>query len=64
MQLHINTAKRAEYTTYITMHLLNQLKECNTSTHAFSLWISLQFIDFKLLQDRKVVFLIHSYLNK
>eukprot|EP00102_Acyrthosiphon_pisum_P018644 XP_016655854.1 PREDICTED: uncharacterized protein LOC107882255 [Acyrthosiphon pisum] len=55
IQLHINTIKKTEYTTYMVMHLLNQFKECNTPTHAFSLWILLQFVDFKLLQDRKVI---------
>jgi len=45
----------------MVMHLLNQFKECNTPTHAFSLWILLQFVDFKLLQDRKVLFYFTIY---
>lgn len=45
----------------MVMHLLNQFKECNTPTHAFSLWILLQFIDFKLLQDKKVLYK-YSYI--
>lgn len=36
------------------MHLLNQLKECTEPSHALSLWVLLQFIDFKLLQDKMV----------
>ncbi|XP_025207484.1 uncharacterized protein LOC112603211 [Melanaphis sacchari] len=55
IQLHINTIKKIEYTTYMVVHLLNQFKECNVPTHAFSLWILLQFIDFKLLQNSKII---------
>lgn len=36
------------------MHLLNQLKQCEDPTHAFSLWVLLQFIDFNMLQDKMV----------
>lgn len=36
------------------MHLLIQLKECEDPTHAFSLWILLQFIDFEMLKDKMV----------
>lgn len=54
--MHINAFKKKEFTTYMLIHLLNQLKECKEPTHAFSLWILLQFIDFKLLQDKVVMF--------
>lgn len=36
------------------MHLLTQLKECEQPTHAFSLWVLLQFIDFNMLKDKMV----------
>ncbi|KAF0764329.1 Uncharacterized protein FWK35_00018485 [Aphis craccivora] len=55
IQLHINTVGKIEYTTHMVIHLINQFKECNIPTHAFSLWILLQFIDFKLLQDSKII---------
>lgn len=55
MQLHSNLFKKKEFTTYILLHLLNQLRECEEPTHAFSLWILLQFADFKLVQDKMVV---------
>lgn len=54
MQLHSNLLKKKEFTTYILLHLLNQLRECKEPTHAFSLWILLQFTDFKLIQDKLV----------
>lgn len=38
----------------MVIHLINEFKKCDIPTHAFSLWILLQFIDFKLLQDSKV----------
>lgn len=55
MQLHSNLYKKKEFTTYILLHLLNQLRECEKPTHAFSLWILLQFTDFKLVQDKMVM---------
>ncbi|XP_050058671.1 uncharacterized protein LOC114121425 isoform X2 [Aphis gossypii] len=55
IQLHINTVEKIEYTTYMVIHLINQFKECDIPTHAFSLWILLQFIDFKLLQGSKII---------
>lgn len=55
MQLHVNTSKKKDYTMYMIMHLLNQLKECKEPTHAFSLWVLLQFIDFKCLRDKMVI---------
>ncbi|XP_060849678.1 uncharacterized protein LOC132928802 [Rhopalosiphum padi] len=55
IQLHINKIKKMEYTSYMVMYLLNQFEECNTPIHVFSLWILLHFIDFKLLQDNKII---------
>lgn len=52
--MHVNTTKKKEFTAYVIMHLLNQLKECEQPTHAFSLWVLLQFIDFNMLKDKMV----------
>lgn len=54
MELHTNQLKKREFTTYILIFLLNELKKCEDPTYACSLWILLQFIDFKLIQDKMV----------
>jgi len=54
LELHVNTIKKREFTTYIVMHILNQFTTCEEPTHAFSLWILLQFVDFKLIQKEMV----------
>lgn len=43
------------------MHILKQLKECKEPNHAFSLWVLLQFTDFKLLQDKMVIMILNQY---
>lgn len=54
MQLHTNKLKKKEFTSYLSMYLLNELKDCKEPAYAFSIWALIQFIDFKLLQDKMV----------
>uniref|UniRef100_A0A2S2Q4J1 SCD domain-containing protein n=1 Tax=Sipha flava TaxID=143950 RepID=A0A2S2Q4J1_9HEMI len=55
VQSHTNKFKKKEFTSYLSMHLINELKNCKEPTYAFSIWTLIQFIDFKLLQDKMIL---------
>lgn len=63
--MHTNKLKKKEFTCFLSVYLINELKDCKEPTYAFSIWTLIQFIDFKLLQDKMVstICLFNYYYN-